>query len=180
TVAAERTRCILFDRERQVLWVPNEAACESTAAGLVSFILRTGLTVCLPRLDGDARFDRNLDDPGGDATDRFLGVPVRAGGAVVAVLVAIRPAHALPFEPLDIAAMEALAAHASPYAAAWLVEPDTDGPFRSRALREQAEPSSTAPELLRLDPAWTQRATGFVFATLVALLIIVAIWGWLS
>lgn len=175
TVAAERTRCVLFDSERGTLWIPDESDAESTAAGLVSFIFRTGLPVSLPHLDGDPRFDRDLDNPEGDAADRFLGVPIiiggNAGGKVVAVLTAMRPGHALPFEPLDIAAMEALAAHASPYAAAWLDDtPDSGGPFRLRALRgaEQMPGSASAP--LQLESAWMRRATWLFFGSLLTLL----------
>ena len=180
-VAAECTRCVLFDSERGTLWVPNESPSESPAVGLVSFIFRTGLTVCLPHLDGDARFDRDLDHPDGDAADRFLGVPVCADGKIVAVLAAMRPGHALPFEPLDIAAMEALAAHASPYAAAWLDDaPDSSGPFRRRALRAVEQPPGSASEPLHLESAWMGRATWLFFATLLALLVaVVALKEWL-
>jgi len=182
TVAAERTRCVLFDSERGTLWVPNESTAESTAAGLVSFIFRTGVSVCLPHLDGDARFDRDLDNPEGDAADRFLGVPICAGGKVVAVLTAMRPGQALPFEPLDIAAMEALAAHASPYAAAWLDDsPDSGGPFRLRALRAAEQPQGSASEPLQLESAWMRRATWFFFASLLTLLIaFIVLKGWLG
>lgn len=171
TVAAERTRCVLYDSERGTLWVPNESAGESPAAGLVSFIFRTGLTVCLPHLDGDARFDRDLDNPEGDAADRFLGVPLCAGGKVVAVLTAMRSDHASPFEQLDIAAMEALASHASPYAAAWLDDtPNAGGPFRVRALRAVEQPPGAASEPLHLESAWMRRATWLFFTTLLVLL----------
>jgi hypothetical protein len=174
-VAAESTRCVLVDGERGTLWVPNESPSESPAAGLVSFIFRTGATVCLPHLDGDARFDRDLDHPDGDDADRFLGVPVCADGKVVAVLSAMRPTHALPFEPLDVAAMEALAAHASPYAGAWLDDaPDAGGPFRRRALRAVEQPPGSASEPLHLESAWMRRATWLFFATLLALLTAVA------
>ncbi|HVE73419.1 MAG TPA: GAF domain-containing protein [Thermoanaerobaculia bacterium] len=182
TVGAERTRCVLFDSQRGTLWVPDESDAESTAAGLVSFILRTGVAVCLPHLDGDARFDRDLDNPEGSSADRFLGVPILAGGKVVAVLTAMRPSHALAFEPVDIAAMEALAAHASPYAAAWLEEsPDSGGPFRLRALRaaEQTPGSASAP--LQLESAWMRRATWLFFASLLTLLVaFVVLRGWLG
>ena len=181
-VAAERTRCALFDSARGTLWVPNESTSESPAAGLVSFIFRTGLTVCLPHLDGDPRFDRDLDDPDGDAADRFLGVPIRADGKVVAVLTAMRPGHALPFEPVDVAAMETLAAHAGPYAAAWLDDsPDWGGPFRLRALRALEQPPGSASEPLHLESVWMRRATWLFFTTLLALLgAFVALKGWLG
>jgi hypothetical protein len=175
-VDAERTRCVLFDGERQVLWVPGESTDgESAAVGLVSFILRSGVAVCLPRLGGDPRFDRDLDNPHGEPTDRFIGVPIRAGrGTVAAVLVALRPAYERPFEPLEIAAMEAIAAHASPYVAAWLLDAEeTGGPFRRRALRELEQPTS-GPEPLRLDPAWTRRASWLAIATFAAFLFALA------
>ena len=154
-VEAGRTRCVLFDSHRGTLWVPNESSAESPATGLTGFIFRTGVTVCLPHLAGDPRFDRDLDDPEGDAADRFLGVPIRADGKVVAVLTAMRPRHASPFEPLEVAAMEMLAAHASPYAAAWLDDaPAGSGPFRARALRAAEQQPGAASEPLRLESVW--------------------------
>lgn len=171
-VTAERTRCVVFDSERGTLWVPGESTAESTAAGLAGFIFRTGLSVCLPHLDGDARFDRDLDNPEGDAADRFLGVPVCAGGKVVAVLAAMRSGHESPFEPLDVAAMEALAAYASPYAAAWLDDSrDAGGPFRLRALRAAEHTSGSASEPLQLESAWMRRATWLFIASILTLLV---------
>lgn len=176
--SARRGRCVLFDREREMLWVPagssEPESGQSTAVGLVSFILRTGITVCLPHLAHDPRFDRELDDPDGDPSDRFLGVPVRTGrGEIVAVLVALRPASEQAFEPLEIAAMEAIAAHASPYLAAWLGTAPTDGasPYRQRALRELEMPMSTGPEPLRLEPKWTHGGTWAITFTLAALVL---------
>jgi hypothetical protein len=179
---AERTRCVLLDTDRGTLWVPNESTAESTATGLAGFIFRTGLSVCLPHLDGDARFDRDLDNPEGDASDRFLGVPVCAGGKVVAVLAAIRSSEGSPFEPLDVAAMEALAAHASPYAAAWLDDSrDSGGPFRLRALRAAEQRPGSASEPLQLESVWMRRATWLFFASLVTLLAaFVVLKGWLG
>lgn len=179
--AAERGRCVLFDRERQVLWVPaggSEAdGGESTAVGLVSFILRTGATVCLPHLGDDPRFDRELDDPDGDANDRFLGIPLRAGGEVVAVLVALRSAHEPAFEPREVAAMEAIAVHATPYLSAWLGPVDGASPYRQRALRELEMPMSAGPEPLRLDPKWTQGGAWLATAVFVALVLaLVFVW----
>lgn len=178
TANADRARCVLFDDEREVLWVPHESEGESAAAGLVGFILRTGISVSVPRAGDDARFDAGLDDPGGSAADRFLGVPVHAGGAVLAVLVAVRGPNAAPFEPFDAAALEALAAHASPYLATWLTDPAT--PYRAEALRAREQPAGAFPEPLRLEPAWARRATWFVlasFAVLVAALVLGK--GWL-
>lgn len=179
TVDAERTRCVLFDRARNALWVPNESDGESTAVGLVSFILRTGATVCVPRLCDDVRFDLDLD---GEPSDRFVGVPVYADGSPAAVLVATRSALQPTFEPVDVAAMEVLAAHASPYIAAWLGEPtDSSTPFRRHALRELDHPMSAGAEPLQLEQSWMRRASWLFVATSIALLFAFAAWkGWLS
>jgi len=109
-IDATRSRCVLFKREQH----------EGRAAvGLISFIVRTGTTVRLPRLAGDPRVDLDVDNPDGDPSDRFLGVPVRAAhGAIVAVLVALRPGNDSPFQADDIAILEALAGYAGPYLAA--------------------------------------------------------------
>lgn len=183
---AERVRCVLYDPERKVLWAPSEAGGdESTAAGLVGFIHRTGMTVCLPRLGEDPRLDFDLDNPGGEPSDRFLGVPVRAGGTVLAVLVALRPVEQRAFEPREIAMLEAIAAHASPYVASWLGEIEGDSPYRHRALRELEQPMTAAPEPLRLDPRWTRHASWFALAAFIALLLALllslapAVKGWL-
>jgi hypothetical protein len=174
-VPAERTRCILFDREQRVLWIPDESEeGESAAVGLVSFIVRAGVTLCLPRIGDDPRYDSDLD---GDTADRFLGVPVRAGGEAAAVLVALRPAHEPPFEPADAAALELLAAHAAPYVSAWLAEAVDEGPFRRRALRELELPAAAGAEPLRLEPQWLRRASWFAVTTFLAAAVALAV-GW--
>ncbi len=178
--SAQRGRCLVFDPQRQALWSPttedaeNESdAGESPAVGLASFILRTGLTLCLPRAGDDPRFDPDLDNPEGDPAERFLGVAVRgAEGEVTAVLVALRQAQEPPFEPREIAALEAVAAHLAPYLAA--LAPAGDGPrrglFRERALRER-ELSALPLEPLRLAPGWTRWTWWLLMGALAAALL---------
>jgi hypothetical protein len=171
-VETRRSRCVLFDRERQALWCPGDAYEEASAAvGLASFIVRTGMTVCLTRLDGDPRADLEVDNPDGNPSDRFLGVPVRAPrGAIVAVLIALRPEGEDAFEAAEVARLEALAAHASPYLATWLIE--TPGsPFRHNALRELDQPLLSGPEPLRLDGGWT-RGTSWIAAAAFAAIVV--------
>ena len=177
-----RSRCVLFDREEDVLWTPGEGAEEaSAAAGVISFVLRSGMSVCLARLAGDPRVDLDLDDPDGVSSDRFLGVPVRAPrGVVVAVIVALRPQQDPPFEPRDVATLEALAAQVSPYLATWLVQ-SPDSPFRYHALRELDQPLLAGPEPLHLTPLWTRGTPWLVAATfaafVLALLFVVGLHG---
>lgn len=176
TVSAERGRCLLFDRERQVLWPASreDDDGESIAAGLSSFVLRTGEAVMVGCAVADPRFDRELDHPDGRDSDRFLAVPVRARkGDVLAVLIATRPKEERSFDARDAAALETLAAHVAPYLVAWLPANDvpTDSPFRAQALRELASPSVAGVEPLRLDPAWMKRVTLLGIATLLLALV---------
>jgi GAF domain len=172
-IETRRSRCVLFDRERQTLWCPADAGEEASAAvGLASFIVRTGMTVCLERLAGDPRADLELDNPDGDPSDRFLGVPVCAPrGAIVAVLIALRPHRDPAFEPAEVAMLEALAAHASPYLATWLVQTSGSSPFRHNALRELDQPLLAGPEPLRLDGAWTRGTSWLAAAAFAAVLL---------
>lgn len=176
TVSAERGRCLLFDRERQVLWPASRGDDdgESIAAGLSSFALRTGEAVLAGCAVADPRFDRELDHPEGRDSDRLLAVPVRARkGDGVAVLIASRPKEERAFDARDVAALETLAAHVAPYIVAWLPAPDvpTDSPFRTQALRELASPSVAGAEPLRLDPAWTRRVTLLGVVTLLVAIV---------
>lgn len=171
-VETRRSRCVLFDREQQALWRLGDLNEEASAAvGLASFIVRTGMTVCLERLAGDPRADLEADNPDGDPSDRFLGVPVRAPrGVIVAVLIALRPEREPAFQAAEVAMLEALAAHASPYLATWLVQ--TPGsPFRHNALRELDQPLLAGPEPLRLDQAWTRGTSWLAAAAFAAVLV---------
>lgn len=176
----ERGRCLLYDPQREAVWSPGhhadgfdpadaDTAGESPAVGLISFILRAGQALCLPRVGEDTRFDPDLDNPGGDPADRFLGVPVsNPEGEVVAVLSALRPAQHAPFEPREIAALEAVASQVSPYLAA--LAPSAvprSSPFRERALRER-DLTMTPLEPLRLTPAWTRWTWWLMMAALAA------------
>jgi GAF domain-containing protein len=176
TVSAERGRCLLYDRDRQVLWSPSrgEDDGESIAVGLSSFVLRIATSASVFHLADDPRFDPDLDNPDGRPTDRFLGVPVCShNGEVIAVLVALRPSDDREFEPLDVDALEALASHVAPYLAAWMPAADSnDTPFRAHALRELAAPVIAAAEPLRLDPRWMRSVP--LLATLTLLLILLA------
>ena len=73
-VRAERAYFLVFDAEKEELWArePDGAArrYESAAVGLVSFVLRSGLPVRVPRAGEDPRYDRSADDPLGRGDER--------------------------------------------------------------------------------------------------------------
>lgn len=175
-IETRRSRCVLFEHDQQVLWTPGDGSEEASAAvGLISFIVRTGMVVSLARLADDPRVDLDLDNPDGNPSDRFLGVPVRAPrGVIVAVLIAIRPEHLSPFQPAEVAILEAVALHAGPYLTAWLLQ-TSGSPFRSNALRELEQPLLAGPEPLRLNAAWMRGTPWLAVATFAALVMALAV-----
>lgn len=102
-VDARRAYLLLYESDREALTGPpvegDEGRLESAAVGVVSYVLRTGSTVRLDRLDEDPRFERAADDPLGTGGERFLAVPLSAGEEVIAVAVAVRDREDPPFTP---------------------------------------------------------------------------------
>ncbi len=169
-LASDRARCLLYDPAREILWSAAEAdeeRAESPAVGLVSFVLRTGVAVCLPQLGDDPRFDREADDPGGSPTDRFLAVPVLGvTRSPLAVLVVLRPAGKPPFEPAEVARLKAIARIAAPFLVTDGADGGSTGPFRREALRELELASPGQQEPLRLAPSWIGWTHGLVVSLL--------------
>jgi hypothetical protein len=69
-----------------------------------------------------------------------------------------------------VAKLEALAAHVSPYLAAWLVQTPAS-PFRHNALREIDQPLLAGPEPLRLEPVWRRGTPWLTVVTAAAALL---------
>ncbi|MFH1131433.1 MAG: PilZ domain-containing protein, partial [Pseudomonadota bacterium] len=85
-VDADRAYYLIYDFETQVLWTKDAATArmreESAAAGLVSFVGRTGVPVAVEHIGYDPRYDKDADDPYGRGDERFLAQPVVAAGWV--------------------------------------------------------------------------------------------------
>ncbi|MFN7963127.1 MAG: HlyD family efflux transporter periplasmic adaptor subunit [Thermoanaerobaculia bacterium] len=178
--AAQEARCWLLDRAQGGLVAPAEereaAEVHSPAAGLVSFVLRTGQELRLDEVGGDPRFEAELDNPRGTPSDRFAAVPLPGpAGQAVGALAVFRPASKAPFSALEMASLETLAAAATPYLAAWIevAAPSSaeSSPFRPQALRELEAPLSPYQEPLRLAPGWTRWSFALVPALAVAALL---------
>jgi len=186
-VNADRAYLLLFDPEKEELWAREAGAggsgrsrrYESAAVGLVSFVLRSGLPVRLPRLGDDPRYDRSADDPLGRGDERFLAVPVTAAGHELGVLVAIRVADRPQFGSREAEDLERLAAQAAPSLAAQvLAERDggaeaVGGPdarlFRREVVERTLRPKAQA-DPLRISPSWARWSYWVLVATLAAFL----------
>jgi len=189
-VAADRAHFLVFDLEKEELWArePGGSArrYESAAVGLVSFVLRSGLPVNVPRAGEDVRYDRSADDPLGRGDERLLAVPVTAAGHELGVLVAVREASKPEFGDREEEDLERLAAQAAPSLAAQVLAdrdgvaaealggPDS-GLFRREVVEQTLRPKIQA-DPLRISPAWARWSYWVLVAALAGFLL----YSWLG
>ncbi|HLX10622.1 MAG TPA: HlyD family efflux transporter periplasmic adaptor subunit, partial [Thermoanaerobaculia bacterium] len=159
---AQRGYCLLHDPQDDTLWSRERGSGaerrDSAAVGIASFVLRSGLSLIVPRAGRDSRYDREADDPEGDGSERLVAVPVRDDdGRVVAVLVAVRTAREAEFGAAQVERLERLAAAAAPFLPPPRPEEvlGDDALFRREAL-ERYQMLDEAQDPLRISPAWTR------------------------
>jgi GAF domain-containing protein len=116
---AETVRYLAYDAVDETLTPieagENEQPSESAAAGLVAFVARTGEGICLDRIDTDARYDVEADNPVGLAGARFLAEPLIGYKSVpVGVLAATRCNESVPFSQEDVLLLRHLIECAAP------------------------------------------------------------------
>jgi multidrug efflux pump subunit AcrA (membrane-fusion protein) len=182
-IGADRALCHVYEPLRDVLVaVDSRADFEREVAasgGVTGLVVRTGALIHLDTAGDDARFVRELDHPLGNASDRLLLVPVRAGrDQVVAVLVASRAAAARDFSADDRDLAEAFAGHlgASFRQLSLQLEVAEVMKQRRRRLRGQAdqlfrpeamdhsEDAGHYGELLHIDLGWVGTARYYLVA----------------
>ncbi len=170
---AQRGYCLLHDPQDDTLWSRERASGaerrDSAAVGIASFVLRSGLSLIVPRAGRDSRYDREADDPEGDGSERLVAVPVRdEDGRVVAVLVAVRTAREAEFGAAQVERLERLAAAAAPFLPPPRPEEvlGDDALFRREAL-ERYQMLDEAQDPLRISPAWTRWTYWTLLAALV-------------
>jgi membrane fusion protein (multidrug efflux system) len=193
-VETDRAYCLLYDPTREVLWSRNtglesEERHESSAVGLVSFVVHTGRPVRVERATEDPRYEREADDPLGGRCEHLLAVPVRAqvpgDDRVLAVLSAVRDPGKDPFSPADEAALELLAATVAPSLAQLDLAARLEGEgrlldrelqeratevFREEAVEYHVAMGSREGDWLRLSPRWTNATFWLLIALVVAFL----------
>ncbi len=189
-VQADRAYFLVFDAEKEELWArePDSSArrYESAAVGLVSFVLRSGLPVRVPRAGEDPRYDRSADDPLGRGDERLLAVPVTAAGHELGALVAVREGGKPEFGDREEEDLERLAAQAAPSLAAQVLA-DRDGIaaealggpdanlFRREVVEQTLRPKTQA-DPLRISPAWARWSYWVLVAALAGFLL----YAWLG
>jgi membrane fusion protein (multidrug efflux system) len=181
TVDAQRAYCLLYDPNDDTLWtrdrVTGDERRDSAAVGIASFVLRSGLGLIVARSGRDARYDRELDDPEGDGSERLIAVPVRGSeGRVLAVLVAVRSSREAEFGASHLELLERLAAPAATYLPPPRPEEviGDDALFRREAL-ERYQALDEANDPLRISPSWTRWTYWSLLAALAAALLFSAV-----
>lgn len=183
-VRADRAYLLLFDLEKEELWARDPGAegrrYESAAVGLVSFVLRTGLPVRVPRVGDDPRYDRSADDPLGRGDERFLAVPILAAGHELGVLAVVREGGRPELGEREEEELAQLAAQAAPSLAAQVLADRSGtaevagGPdanlFRREVIEQTLRPKVQA-DPLRMSPTWARWSYWVLVATLAAFLI---------
>jgi multidrug efflux pump subunit AcrA (membrane-fusion protein) len=183
-VGADRAYLLLFDGEKEELWAreaqKGSRRYESAAVGLVSFVLRTGMAVRVPRVGADPRYDRSADDPLGRGDERFLAVPVTAAGHELGVLVAVRDGGRPELGEREEEELAQIAAQVAPSLAAQVladrsgVAEVAGGPdaslFRREVIEQTLRPKVQA-DPLRMSPAWARWSYWVLVATLAATLV---------
>lgn len=176
---ASKARLWLYDPQHATL--TEEHQKESAAAGITSYVARTGRAVAIDRAGDDARFDGELD---GDADDRLLAIPIAIAGRVLAVLTLTRPAAEPSFDEAEQQRVETLASLLAPgflerhlenrakerHAA---IRDDVARLFRAEALDEYQRGPESEGHPLELEPRWTR----YAYRVIVALLVVAALFA---
>ncbi len=174
-VDADRADCLIYDPQDEVLWTKqadtDEPRIESAAAGLVSFVVRTGVAISLEHVGQDPRYDREADNDSGPPDQRFLAVPVTASDQRrLAVVVALRHAGRAPFSDGDRKGLQFLAEQIAPVFGRFALQARIDElserqhsalsteageVFRREALEHHNRGFDDQGHLLELSPSWT-------------------------
>lgn len=186
-VGADRAHYLVYDPREEILRAGEpdsiDERVESSAVGLVSFVVRTGRPVVRDRVGGDPRYEREADDPPGSGDERFLAVPMPSvSGRVRGVLVAVREAHRPSFSEEDRRVLQMLGGHVGPIFSQLLLQQNLDAKvsdddalgdnplFRKQAVEAHAEGLRDGGDLLRLSPAWASLAYKLILMVVVSAL----------
>ncbi|MCP4656633.1 MAG: HlyD family efflux transporter periplasmic adaptor subunit [bacterium] len=192
-IEADRAYCLIYDPATETLWTPQpggaEERRESAAAGLVSFVIRTGTAVELEHVGVDPRYDPEADTDRGASDQRFLAVPVATaerGSAehqVLAVAVALRDASRQPFSDRDRESLQLLTEQIAPTFARFVLQARLDELnaerhgamsteaakiFRPEALEHHTRGFQDQGHLLELSPDWIRWAYRLLLGVFVA------------
>lgn len=172
-VVAEKAAVLAYDPASETLWQRGAGGAErreSAAAGLVSYVVRTGDAVVVDRLGDDPRYEAEADNESGPEDERFVAVPVADGARVWGVLVALRTAEQPAWSDGDQALLQLFADHLAPILGLFLRRRELEAEaheehgvfgrvagrlFREEALEEYLQGYEGKGRPLQMVPGWT-------------------------
>lgn len=176
---ADRSRCLFFDAESDVLW--SECAASggteehSGNRGVAGWSARTRRSHCADRADRAPHYAAEVDDPEGCGEERILTQPiVTEDGETHAVVVVVRGATRPPFVAEDAARLQHWARQIAPLLHAFELEAQArpaivagaGSIYRTEALDAHVRGHEEHGEPLDDAPAWTRFAHWLVCAVL--------------
>ena len=194
TAAADGGECFVYDERSQTLQSKDartgEPRIDSAAAGLVSYVARTGEGLAIAGPSDDPRYDPDVDNPTAAPVAHVAAEPIAGDdGAVLAVVAVVREAAHPPFSAKDLRAIAQLTSCAAPAFRALLhrqsrrqqlmeraVAMAGGAPvYRQEALAHHMQAAADEGRLLATYPPWLRTASWVSLGLLVALLAFVAI-----
>ena len=165
---ARSAQLLFHDPETEALWSPSRGEDEqdSTAAGLLGFVARTGASITIPDVDRDPRHEAEVDNPEGAPGDRLLAVRVpwprlteTPHDSVLAVLSVARSKDDEPFTNRDLELASFFARQIAPRALVLLSESRSelskaDQLFRREAIDHHRRGLQEHGDILRISPGW--------------------------
>jgi membrane fusion protein (multidrug efflux system) len=153
----------------------------------VSFVLRTGTPILLPRIGQDPRYEPEADNDSGAKDERFLALPISdKNGRSIAVLVVLRRGSRDPFGTAEQRLLATMVEHAAPFVGKFALERELDAMvtqkhgalgsqaadiFRREALVHHSQGLGDRGNVLELSPAWTRLSYKLLLAVFVGGLI---------
>jgi len=142
-IDASYVQCLIYDADEQTLTnadAENKEVSYSAASGLTAFVASTGARLNIDRVGADARYDSDIDNPGGSESARLIAEPiVGADGVPVAVITAVRGAESAAFSAEDLRILRSIAEFAAPTFSQIILQKRVQGLLTGRATDPKSE-----------------------------------------
>ncbi|MGD0989475.1 MAG: GAF domain-containing protein [Candidatus Sulfotelmatobacter sp.] len=142
-IDASYVQCLIYDADEQTLTnadAENKEVSYSAASGLTAFVASTGARLNIDRVGADARYDSDIDNPGGSESARLIAEPiVGADGVPVAVITAVRGAESAAFSAEDLRILRSIAEFAAPTFSQIILQKRVQGLLTGRATDPNSE-----------------------------------------
>ncbi len=194
SIDANYVQCFIYDPDEHTLTpadaLENKEVTYSAASGLTAFAARTGEGLSVDHVAADARYDSDIDNPGGDNEAHFLAEPILGSrGQPLAVLTTVRDEEASPFSAEDLQFIRSIAECAAPAFSQLVLQKQVQAQltrrteaansnsdiFRQEALEYHIRSWDQHGDVLKTLPAWLRTSYWIVLVMVLIGLIEIAL-----